>query len=388
MGGKITYELIEELPPDAKQVPGYFNWATPRGEVFGLPIRNESALGYYTVLVPKYNTKKYTLEALEWRENKITVTEQRSLQWILATTFVPNPTNSSYVGFKDKDRTNLLIDNLYWIEKETGKKEKQFKPPKRPKPELHQDKRPKCEICGKPLYDTYTFGEYKTLCNKHYNQFVEYGKPLDVSPLDNICNDYHILGQIVIFQLYNKDLEPTKKFAIHIRDFDKVRRYYWRDEDNEIVTGSFKDDTYLTLAQLIMDLPPFDGTYCYEYINKNHYHAFFQNIRVYYEEESEICFIVPKFPGIEYDDKKQVYRGTVRYKGKAHKLKSEHNHKWTVYKMYYIKTIIPQTRSYNPEEMEKMRQYTLDVPQDVKTKLEEEIHNKIQEWENKLNDGI
>lgn len=36
--------------------------------------------------------------------------------FIIATTYIPNPTGSLNVAFKDGDKTNMNVENLYWYE--------------------------------------------------------------------------------------------------------------------------------------------------------------------------------------------------------------------------------------------------------------------------------
>ena len=62
----------------------------------------------------------------------------------------------------------------------------------------------KCDICGRELKKKNMLHGYN-LCSKHMHQLLNHGKFLDNNPrTQNDLNGYKIIGNIVIFDLYDE----------------------------------------------------------------------------------------------------------------------------------------------------------------------------------------
>lgn len=112
----------------------------------------------------------------------------------------------------------------------------------------------KCDICGRNLNKKNKMHGY-CLCSKHMHQLIKYGKFLDNNPrTQNDLNDFRIVGDIVIFDLYDDKSFKNNEFIIDLEDLEKVRYHKWRLSYGHVVTGNCTaSKPSIQLSRLIMD---------------------------------------------------------------------------------------------------------------------------------------
>ena len=97
----------------------------------------------------------------------------------------------------------------------------------------------KCSICGRETNKTHNIYGYKCVCDKHYQQIIKHKKPLDNIPrTNNDLNDYVIIGDTAIFNLYNLKNIKIGEFVIDREDLKKVKYHKWRLSKDRVRTGS------------------------------------------------------------------------------------------------------------------------------------------------------
>lgn len=86
-----------------------------------------------------------------------------------------------------------------------------------------------CDVCGRRLLE----GKAKRkngidLCPKHYTQILQYGRVLDNNPrTTRDPNEYHILGEITVMDLYNHKSEVVARTIFDTEDLDRVKDIKW-----------------------------------------------------------------------------------------------------------------------------------------------------------------
>lgn len=124
----------------------------------------------------------------------------------------------------------------------------------------------KCDICGREVFKKIRLKGY-TLCNKHQQQIFKYGHPLDNNPRTvNDLNDYNIYGNIVYFNIYNRNCMWVGNFIVDLADIELVKYHKWRYGHNHIITGS--GTNIRELSHIILGIPrEQDSTTIVDYIN-------------------------------------------------------------------------------------------------------------------------
>lgn len=124
----------------------------------------------------------------------------------------------------------------------------------------------KCDICGREVFKKIRLKGY-TLCNKHQQQIFKYGHPLDNNPRTvNDLNDYNIHGNIVYFNIYNRNCMWVGNFIVDLADIELVKYHKWRYGHNHIITGS--GTNIRELSHIILGIPrEQDSTTIVDYIN-------------------------------------------------------------------------------------------------------------------------
>lgn len=124
----------------------------------------------------------------------------------------------------------------------------------------------KCDICGREVFKKIRLKDY-TLCNKHQQQIFKYGHPLDNNPRTvNDLNDYNIHGNIVYFNIYNRNCMWVGNFIVDLADIELVKYHKWRYGHNHIITGS--GTNIRELSHIILGIPrEQDSTTIVDHIN-------------------------------------------------------------------------------------------------------------------------
>lgn len=124
----------------------------------------------------------------------------------------------------------------------------------------------KCDICGREVFKKIRLKGY-TLCNKHQQQIFKYGHPLDNNPRTvNDLNDYNIYGNIVYFNIYNRNCMWVGNFIVDLADIELVKYHKWRYGHNHIITGS--GTNIRELSHIILGIPrEQDSTTIVDHIN-------------------------------------------------------------------------------------------------------------------------
>ena len=124
----------------------------------------------------------------------------------------------------------------------------------------------KCDICGREVFKKIRLKGY-TLCNKHQQQIFKYGHQLDNNPRTvNDLNDYNIHGNIVYFNIYNRNCMWVGNFIVDLADIELVKYHKWRYGHNHIITGS--GTNIRELSHIILGIPrEQDSTTIVDHIN-------------------------------------------------------------------------------------------------------------------------
>lgn len=87
-----------------------------------------------------------------------------------------------------------------------------------------------CDVCGRKLIYRKTLCQRKglDLCAKHYGQLYKYGRILDRNPRSSKDpNEYHILGELTVMDIYDKNSEVIARTVFDTEDLDKVKDIKW-----------------------------------------------------------------------------------------------------------------------------------------------------------------
>ena len=95
--------------------------------------------------------------------------------------------------------------------------------------------------------------EARGYCQKHYRQFMKYGKIPERTLQDK--NDFIILKDYAIMNLYNKNGEKIKEVLIDIEDVEYVGQYKWSIGASGKYVSSWGNGTRILLHRFIMNPP-------------------------------------------------------------------------------------------------------------------------------------
>ena len=232
----------------------------------------------------------------------------------------------------------------------------------------------KCDICGRETNRTYrVYGH--TLCSKHMHQYHKYNRFLDNNPrTNNDLNDYYIIGNDVIFNIYNQKNEKIGTFVIDFEDIEKVKYKKWRFSHGHVVTGQpalgrQRDLSHIILdfnakknPNLVVDHKDGDATN-----NKKN------NLRICSQKENVInkSFMsnnTSGFIGVSYRKDRNTYDPEIRMNSIRCHLGYTKNIKEAVYKRYIAEQLIFGDFA-NAKEQEKKYEFTKNLPQDKKDEL-------------------
>lgn len=242
----------------------------------------------------------------------------------------------------------------------------------------------KCEICGRENFKKIRLGGY-TLCSKHMHQLQKYGKFLDNNPrTNNDKNDYIIIDNEVIFNLYNQKNEKIAEFIIDKEDIEKVKYHKWRLSHQHVVTGLPSKGNQRDLSWIILDISQQDiqeKDIVIDHINCNPLDNRKKNLRICKQGENVLnkSFMsnnTEGFIGVSYKKDRNTYDPEIRLKHKrchlgATKIKEE-----AVYARYYAEKILFKEFA-NIEEQKRKEEFTKNLSQNVKEEIKRKVICKL-----------
>lgn len=242
-----------------------------------------------------------------------------------------------------------------------------------------------CDICGRESKKKIRYGGY-TLCSKHMHQLHKYGHFLDNNPRTvNDLNEYRVCGDVTYFDLYSaKTSEKIAEFIIDTEDIKKVKYHKWRICHKHVVTGLPNNGTQRELSWVILGLDNRDEKNKFvivDHMNGNGFDNRKCNLRICTQSEntlnkSYISNNTSGFIGVSKDEKRNRYDPEIR---KGH-IRCHLGHskllKEAVYKRYIAEELVFGEYA-NEKEHIKKKNFILDLPQEVKNKLESQVKEKL-----------
>lgn len=178
----------------------------------------------------------------------------------------------------------------------------------------------KCEICGREIkYSLHITG--KQVCLKHYHQFKKHGCFLDNIPRTNSdLNDFSIVNDVAIFNLYNQKNIKVAEFKIDAEDIRKVQYKKWRmNAWGYVVSGNnTKTRPTIFLHRLICNNP--DCKFMVDHINHNTLDNRKCNLRVCSQSENMSNSSISKrsssgFCGVFFDKQRRKWAPEISKQG-------------------------------------------------------------------------
>lgn len=242
-----------------------------------------------------------------------------------------------------------------------------------------------CDVCGRESKKKIRYGGY-TLCSKHMHQLQKYGKFFDSNPrTEKDLNGYRICGDIAIFGLYSaRTSEKIAEFIIDIEDIEKVKYHKWRISHKHVVTGLPANGTQRDLSWVILGLDNRDECtkgIVVDHINGNALDNRKQNLRICTQQQNVLNKSFTSnntsgFIGVCKDERKDRYDPEIRLGNVRCHLGYCETLKEAVYKRYIAEELVFR-EFVNEQEHLKKKEFTLDLPQDVKDELESQVKEKL-----------
>ena len=239
----------------------------------------------------------------------------------------------------------------------------------------------KCEICEREIFKKINLNGY-ILCAKHAHQLLKNGKFLDnIQRTINDLNDYRIEGNEVIFNLYNQKNIKIGEFTIDLEDIEKVKYHKWRISHNGVVTGSFAKKTQKSLSWIILNCEDkIKQNYVVDHRDGNPYNNKRNNLRIYEQKESSInkssILNNSDFIGISYRKNRNCYDPEIRKDNIRCHLGHTKSFEEAVYARMLAETIVFKDFA-NEIEQNKKREFTKNLSQDKKEKIQQRVEEKL-----------
>lgn len=243
-----------------------------------------------------------------------------------------------------------------------------------------------CEQCGRESNKKIRYGGY-TLCSKHMHQLHKYGKFLDnIKRTNNDLNDYVIIDNIVIFNIYNQKNVKIGEFKIDKEDIEKVKYKKWRLSHNHIVTGQpynmknskkkCRDLSHVVMNINITD----DENTVIDHINGDAFDNRKENLRICIQSENTLnkTFMsnnTSNFIGVSYSKKRNVWCPEIRYQNKRWHLGRWKAKEDAVYARLIAEKILFKDFANKAEQ--KKEKFTNNIKETKKREIETYVHNKI-----------
>lgn len=240
----------------------------------------------------------------------------------------------------------------------------------------------KCDFCGRESFKKIRYGGH-TVCSKHMHQMNKYGKVLDNIPRTNSdLNDFIIKGNIVYFNVYNQKNIKIGEFFIDKCDLDKVRWHKWRISSGHIVTGQPAKKQQKDVGHIILGTNPSVNTVI-DHKDGNPMNNTRENLRICSQSKNVLnkrymSNNTSEFVGVAYRKDRNTYDPEIRINYKRCHLGYEKNKKHAVYKRYIAEELL-FGEYVNEEEHSKKKNFTDDIPQNIKNELKEKTIQKLKE---------
>ena len=242
-----------------------------------------------------------------------------------------------------------------------------------------------CDICGRESKKKIRMGGY-TLCAKHLQQLHTYGRFLDNNPrTKSDLNGYRICGDVVYFELYSaRTSDKIAEFIIDREDLDKVKYHKWRLAHGHVYTGRTDNKTQRNLSWVILGLDnraEENKSVVVDHINGDGLDNRKSNLRICTRAENNLNKRTSKvntsgFIGISTINNGESYMSEIR-KGDTRCCFGTYNDKkFAVYARYIAEELVFEEYT-NKQEHLKKKEFTLDLPQDVKDELESQVKEKL-----------
>lgn len=163
----------------------------------------------------------------------------------------------------------------------------------------------KCSVCGKECKHL-----LKSMCQKHYTQFMKYGECKRTIYDPNEIIEYEDYAEVV---LYNKQCEEVARTLIDLEDIEKVKDKKWNIHHN----GYVMNGTTL-FHRFIMDCP---DDMVVDHINHNRLDNRKENLRICTKHQNDMNKkILPNntsgITGVSWDKRKNKWRARIKYNQK------------------------------------------------------------------------
>lgn len=181
---------------------------------------------------------------------------------------------------------------------------------------------PTCEVCGRSVTKLNSIYGQK-VCNKHYQQILKYGRPLDNNPRTTkdmnefaIDTDNGIAG----IHLYNSKQEFMGEALIDLEDLDRVIVHKWRYWQGRVYTGNFKPIP-LQYFVLNVDCCNLGKNIVIDHINNNPLDNRKCNLRITTQQVNTCNKSLPSnnssnFVGVWFDKSRNKYSVEIKLNGK------------------------------------------------------------------------
>lgn len=243
----------------------------------------------------------------------------------------------------------------------------------------------KCDVCGRALKKKISLYGH-TLCSKHMHQLLKYGKFLDnIQRTTADLNDYVINpDKTVTFRLYNQKNVQIGSFIIDLDDIEKVKYHKWRlSSFNHVITGRPAEGNARDLSHVILGITKEDckNGVVVDHINRNPLDNRKSNLRECVQGENVLNKSIMTnntsgFTGVSYRKDRNAYDPEIRFQHKRCHLGYTKTLKEAVYKRM-VAEIMCFRDFCNTDEIKKKKEFTKDLPINIKNKLMKQVIDKI-----------
>jgi len=219
------------------------------------------------------------------------------------------------------------------------------------------------------------------------HQLHKYGKFLDnIQRTNNDLNDYKICsdGKTVSFNLYNQRNIKIDEFIIDFDFIEKVKYHKWRLCHSHVVTGLPAKGTQIDLSWVITGITKeqISEGYVVDHIDCNPLNNKLSNLRICKQSDNVLnkSFMgnnTSGFIGISYRKDKNRYDPEIRFNTVRCHLGYCKDFKEAVYKRYFAEKLLYRSFA-NKQEQNKKFNFTKDLSQETKAKLEAIVIKKLQ----------
>lgn len=242
-----------------------------------------------------------------------------------------------------------------------------------------------CDICGRAITKP-NYMAKRCLCSKHMHQLYNHGKFLDHNPRTvNDLNEYKIVGNIVIFDLYDGVCSnKIAEFIIDFEDIERIKYHKWRLSHQHVVTGSGAMGTQRELSWVILGLDnrdPENSKIVVDHIDGNPLNNRKSNLRICTQSENTInrSFMSNNthgFIGVSYKKDRNSYDPEIRLGYIRCHLGQTKSKEEAVYKRLIAEEIVFGQYCNEAEHFRKI-EFTKNIPDERKEELKQITIQKL-----------